>query len=208
MTSTLILHDVLLARAWITKPFEGKPQRDGKILPPKFRIEVILPLDHPQLPALKAAQRFAAEKKFGSEAQQKLLVAETQDKLPIHKGDVTRAGNAEYAGKLYLVASNKEQPTVVITGENGVNQDSRADSLVVNPSNPKWPYAGCRVNVQLDFFAYHNEGTGVSCTVRGVQFKSHGKKIGGSFVSTASEFGVVTSEADSAAPAQRTDSLV
>ncbi len=197
----LVFVPVRLGRAWLTTPYKGKPDRNGKIPDPKFRVELIVPFDHPQLAEIKLKQRAAAEKKFGSEAQQKLLIAETQDKLAIHKGDVTRAGQAEYAGALYLTASNKEQPTIVATDVTGLQMANRGSPNVLLPSHARWPYAGSYVCAHLDFFAYQNEGTGISAGILGVQFVRDGQKLQGAFVSTGSEFGLAPADADGAPPA-------
>lgn len=199
----MILNDVRLGRAWLTKPFQPRPDKSGKIGDPKYKVELIVPPTHPQFPEIKAMQMAAAVKKFGADARQKLLIAETQDKLPLHKGDITRAGDAAYAGALYLTANNKEQPTVVVT-DPGTNTNiaTRGTPIVLSPSHPNWPYSGSYVNVHLDFFAYQNDGTGVSATVLGVQFLRNGTRLQGAFVSAASEFGLVPADADGAAPAQ------
>jgi len=197
-STSMFLNDVLLARAWLTKPFQPKPQKDGKIPDAKYRIEVVIPMDHPQLAEIKQKQRAAAVKKWGSDAQQQLLIAETKDRLVLHKGDITRAGQEEYKGALYLTAMNKIQPTLVVT-ENGVNIATQGTPTILTPSHEKYPYAGSRVNVHIDFFAYQNEGAGVSAGVRGVQFFRHGKRLQSGLVSSASEFGL-TSEIDAPAP--------
>jgi hypothetical protein len=197
----MILNNVRIGRLWLTKPFQPRPDKNGKIGEAKYKAELIVPMTHPQLPEIKAMQKAAALKKWGTDAQQKLLIAETQDKLPLHRGDVTRAGDAAYAGALYLTANNKEQPTVVVTdpGTN-VNIATRGTAIVLAPSHANWPYSGSYVNVHLDFFAYQNDGTGISCNLLGMQFLRHGTRLQGALVSAASEFGLVPADADGAAP--------
>lgn len=198
----IVYAPVRLGRAWLTKPFTPRPDKNGKVGEPKFKVEAIIPMDHPQREEIRQMMRAAAVKKWGSDAQQKLLIAESQDKLPIHKGDLTRTSDSAYAGALYLTASNKEQPTIVATdpGTN-TNINNRSTPIVLTPSHPNWPYAGGYVVLHLDFFAYQNDGTGLSAGLLGVQFFKHGTRLQGSYVSSGSEFGVVPAQADAEMPA-------
>jgi hypothetical protein len=205
VSNQIILNDVRLSRLSITKPYIGK---DAPIDPAtgkqigKYHADLILGLDHPQLEEFKALMRAAVVKKFGEEANAALELIRTQDKLCLHRGDVTRAGKPEYAGKLYISCNNDDQPTIVVT-ENGVNIANRGTPTVLNPSHPEYPYSGSYGNAQLSVFAYSHPrgGKGVSAQIMGLIFLRHGPRLMGSSVSSASEFAPVKgSSADSAPP--------
>ena len=137
VSTTLIVNDVRIARVSLSRPYVGK---DAKIDPAtnkpigNYHIDAILDKTHPQLGAIKDMQRLAAQKKWKDEWQQRLVQFEGTDKLALHKGDVTRIGKAEYAGKLYLSCNNREQPTIVVT-ENGVNIANRGTPVVLTPAH-------------------------------------------------------------------------
>jgi hypothetical protein len=206
VSNQIILNDVRLARLSLTKPYIGKDApidpATGKQLG-KYHADLIIGPDHPQLEAFKALMRAAVLKKFGEEAKAALELIATQDKLCLHRGDITRAGKAEYAGKLYISANNDDQPTIVVT-ENGVSVANRGTPTVLNPSHPDYPYAGSFANVQLSVFAYSHPrgGKGVSAQIMGVQFLRHGPRLMGSTVSSVGEFAPIKgSSADGAPPA-------
>jgi Protein of unknown function (DUF2815) len=202
----IILENVRLARLSLTKPYVGK---DAKIDPAtgkpigKYHADLIMAIDHPQREAFAALMRAAVKKKFADQAEAALELIKAQDKLALHRGDVSRAGKPEYAGKLYISANNDDQPTIVVT-ENGVNIANRGTPVILSPSHPQYPYAGCFANVQLNVFAYSHPtgGKGVSAQLMGVQFLRHGERLMGSAVSSAGEFAPVKgADADGAPPA-------
>lgn len=198
----LKLQDVRLARVSLKAPFIGKDAKVGTDGKPqgKYHADLIIPTNHPQLPRIKEMMRAAIVRKFKSDADAVILQIATQDKLALHKGDIMRAGKPEYAGKLYLSASNSEQPNCVVT-ENGINLSTQDESLLY--THQQFPYAGSHANVIIDFWAYDHPtgGKGVSCTLLGVQFLRHDKRLAGTSVASTSEFGLVASEADAPAPA-------
>lgn len=201
---TLLVQDVRLARVSLIRPYIGK---DAKVDPAtgkqmgKYHADCIIPPTHPQLARIKELMRAAAVKKWKGEAEQFLTQIAAQDKLCLHRGDITRAGKPEFAGMLYISASNDIQPNIVVT-DNGVNLSTQDGSLT--PAHPCYPYAGSRANVILDFWGYAHPtgGKGISCTLMGVQFLRHDVRLAGSSVASTSEFGLVAGEADGAPPAQ------
>jgi hypothetical protein len=200
---TLMIQDVRLAFVSLIRPYVGK---DAKIDPAtgkpigKYRADLILAPTHPQLARIKELMRAAAVKKWKSDAEQVLTQIAAQDKLALHRGDITRAGKPEFAGMLYISASNSVQPNVVVT-DAGINLSTQDGSLT--PGHPSYPYAGCRANVIVDFWAYDHltGGKGISSTLLGVQFLRHDAHLAGSPVASTSEFSLVSGEADGAAPA-------
>ena len=207
VSNQIILNDVRIARVSLATPYIGK---DAPIDPVtgkaagKYHIDAILSASHPQLEQFKTLMRTAVQKAFGDQWEVALEKIKVTDKFPLHRGDINRAGKPEYAGLLFISANNDEQPTIVVT-ENGVNIANRGTPVILTPSHPSWPYAGCQANVQLSVFAYKptakNKGAmGVSASVMGVQFYKHNTRLQGSSVSSASEFGLVANSADGAAP--------
>lgn len=204
VSNQIILMDVRIDRVSLTKPFIGQ---DAPIDPAtgqkvgKYHVDCILPPDHPQLPAFQQLMREAVVRKFKDEAAVVLEQIRANNKFPLHRGDVDRAGKAQYAGMLYISANNDEQPTIVVT-ENGVNIANRGTPVVLTPSHPLYPYPGCYANVQLSVYGYSHPkgGKGVAAQVMGVQFNRHGQRLMGAQVSSASEFGLVAQQADGAPP--------
>lgn len=203
VNNTLMLLDVLLARAYLEpgKPYRGKPDpKTGAMPVPKYRIEAIVPPSHPQLADIKRLMREAAQRQWKDDTDKVLKVINASDKLALHRGDVTRSDSPEYAGNFYLVCTNKDHPTIV-----GVKNGQKA-RINDDPTNPTFPFAGCRANISIDFFPYTTGSNGISSGLKGVQLVKIGPRLGGgSKVASADEFGVVPVDADSAPPADATD---
>lgn len=197
--------NVSLGYASLATPYEGKPDPvTGKKQDPKYRIEIILEPNDPQVKTLREKMRAAIVNKFGDKAP---LVQEqivTNNRLPLHRGDVDRAGKPAYAGKLFLTATNKEQPTIVVFDKSGVQIATRGTPEVLTPAHPNYPYGGCRADVYVTIKAYEYTPTntkGVSAYVDGVMFRKHGTPIRGAAAMAVSEFTPPPAEdADEAAP--------
>jgi hypothetical protein len=179
VANQVILNNVRLGRVSLTKLHVWKDSATGK-QKGKYHADLILAPNHSQLEAFTALMRNAVAKKFGADATAALEQIEAQDRLCLHQGDVTRAGEPEYGGKLYISASSADPPTVVVT-ERGINIANRGTPVVLTPSHPLWPYPGCYANVHLSVFAYShpNVGRGVSAQLMGVQFLGHGERLMG-----------------------------
>ncbi|HGJ5854280.1 DUF2815 family protein [Arsenophonus nasoniae] len=81
-----------------------------------------------------------------------------------------------YAGNMYITASNKDRPLVIDVNRTPLTaQDGR-------------PYSGCYVNATIEFYAYDNNGKGVSASLRGVQFFRDGDAFSGGSVASVDEF--------------------
>lgn len=212
VTNVIILNDVRIDRVSLTRPFIGK---DAKVDPKtgkqegKYHVDAIFKPEHPQYPAFKLLMRAAVQKKFvaypgGWEAALEKIAG--QDKLCVHRGNMTRPGKPQYKDLLYISANNDEQPTILVT-ENGVNIANRDTPMQFTPSHPSWPYAGCYANLQLQVFAYDHPtgGQGVSAQVLGVQFLRHGERLQSAQVSDVGAFGLTAAAADGAPPAQAAD---
>src|SRR5271165_1985144 len=199
----LILNDVRLDRVSLAKPYQGRPDPKTGVLPaPKWHVDCIFDENHPQLPAITQQIIDAVNRKFLTDPTAALEQIKANNKLPLHRGNIDRAGKPQYANKLFISANaNLENPPNVVATENGVNISTQDTPIVLVPANPKFPYAGCYANVALEFFGYDTNGSkGVSAKVIAVQFLRHGEALRGSSVMAATEFGVVASDADGPAP--------
>jgi hypothetical protein len=189
-TSLLITN----ARASYLYVYEQYKGDDGK---GKYCGHIIIAKDHPALPAIKAAQRKAAENepKWAGKVDEILKALAAQDKLCIHNGDISKPGQEAYAGKLFISASNNARPRILAT-VNGVNQE-------VDKSSDFAPYSGCRINATIRIWAQDNKwGKRINAELTGVQFIGHDARLsGGGRVASLDEFTVVPVDADGAAPA-------
>ena len=207
--SVIMLDNVRLDRVSLVQPYIGQdapidPATGKKI--GKYHVDVIFGADHPQFPKVQEIIRAVAERKWKELAPAILQqIAPINKQFCLQRGDVWRPGKPAYAGKLYISASNKEQPTVVVT-EGNTNIATRGTLPILTPAHKDFPYSGSYANVQLRFFAYERGGNGISAEVLGVQFLRHGVRTGGSSLSAASEFGLVPADADAAAPTAVTGS--
>jgi hypothetical protein len=204
LSNQLIVNNVRLARVSLTKPYVGKnaavDPKTGKVKE-KYHIDAILGRDHSQFQAVQDIILRVATAAWKDQTAQTLeMIKGNNQRFCLQKGDLYRAGKPEYAGKVYISAGNEEQPTIVVTRD-GINIANRGTPVVLTPSDPCWPYAGCFGNVHLQFYTYNFNGSpGLGCGVLGVQFYSHGERLKGSSVSSAGEFGLVPADADSKAP--------
>lgn len=203
VNNQIILMNKRIARVSLAQPYIGP----GAPVDPvtghpigKYHVDVILEPNDPDIEQIKQLMRDAITRKFKDEAAVATEQIAANNKLPLHRGDIDRAGKAEYAGRLYISANNDEQPTIVVT-DKGVNIATRGTPVLLTPAHPLWPYAGSFCNVHLSIYGYNFKGAkGVGAGVMGVQFFRHGERLGGSSVSSASEFGVVAGSADAPPP--------
>jgi hypothetical protein len=200
----IILNNVLLNRASITTPLLDKKgeidPKTGKVKS-KFRVHLLYPQTHPQFNELQALIRGVALSGWKDQTQAVLEQIKTNNqRFCMQRGELYYPSEPAYKGMIYISAGNKDQPTIVAS-ENGINIATRGTPAVLTPSNPKWPYSGCKVNAHLEFYTYDYNGKGLGCSILGLQFFEHGERLRGSSVSSGAEFGVVPSQADGAAPA-------
>lgn len=144
----------------------------------KYGGKFILPKDHPQLPEIEAAIKKAiAEKWPGKNAKGELIATGKEkairiaDKLPIHDGDTKPELNG-FEGNLFISAGRKTKP--LLTNRNPKEVITLAEGII---------YPGCKVNIKIDIFAYHNIAenvSGVSADLQVVQFAGKGESFGGS----------------------------
>lgn len=193
----ILLSNVRLSYFYGFKPYTGD---DGK---GSYTAHSIFGTTHPQVAAIQALIRKVAVEQWKDKADAVLQQLKAQDKLCIHRGDISKPGKDGYAGMLFISANNKTRPRILATID-GVNQD-------VDESSEYAPYSGCWANVRIRIWAQDNPkwGKRINAELRGVQFKRHDQRLGGGGGAAAlDEFGVDAPDADSAAPATGDEGLV
>lgn len=105
---------------------------------------------------------------------------------PLRDGDSPKDDGSprgdEFAGHWFISAKapgNKPRPSVVDANVQPVMDESEI-------------YAGCYVNMFVEFYAYENSGNkGIAASLRGVQFVRDGERLGGEPLEAEDMFSVV-----------------
>ena len=135
----------------------------------KYQMQVIMPLDHPQLPVLKKAILEAAREKFPGKFKDGSGKWPAALRYPLRKGEEKAEEQPEYADCVFFSSTSNQRPTVVDRNKQNVDPES---GMI---------YGGCYVNVSLNFYAYDVSGNkGVAAGLNGVQFVKDGEAFGGS----------------------------
>jgi hypothetical protein len=195
--NTILITNVRLSYAYLFKPYKGD---DGKS---SYCAHSIIAPTHPVLPALTALIRAVAAEEYKDKAEEVLQQIKAQDRLCIHRGDISKPGQDAYRGLLFISANNQVRPRLVAT-INGVNQE-------VDESSEFAPYSGCIANVILRIWAQNHVkwGKRFNAELQGVQFVKHAERLGGGGrAASLDEFGVVAGDADSAEPEQGGGGLI
>jgi hypothetical protein len=173
---------------YVFKPYEGE---DGS---KSYCSHLIIPTNHPQLGALQAMIRKVAVDTWKDKAEEVLQQLKAQDRLAVHRGDVSKPGQDAYKGQLYISSSSKVRPRIVATVD-GINQE-------IDEEHAMAPYSGCRGNAIIGIWAQNNKfGKRINAQLMGVQFVAHDQRLSGAGrVASVDEFGIVATDADSAAP--------
>jgi hypothetical protein len=182
----MLIENVRLSYAYLFKPYEND---DGS---KSYCSHLILDANHPQIEKFKGLMRKAATEFWKDEAPAILQQLAAQDRLCLHRGDVTKPGQDAYKGRLYISTNSKIRPTI-IDGDRSPLQEGDANA----------PYSGCRANAIVGVWVQANQyGKRINAQLMGVQFVKHDERLGGGGkVAAADEFGVVAGDADTAAPA-------
>lgn len=189
----ILFNDVRLSYFYGYKPYTGD---DGKT---NYTAHLIFGENHPQLPALFALIQRVAAKEWKDKAAETLQQLKAQDRLCIHRGDISKSGQEAYAGKLYISANRRGDlgPPLILATIDNVNQE-------VPAGHPLAPYSGCWANVTFRVWAQPQSsgwGKRINAELTGVQFRRHDKRLGGGGgVAKLTEFGIVPADADGATP--------
>lgn len=153
---------------------------------PRYSATLILPAEHPQLEEIRRKIEAVAKDKWRDKATAMLHSLYKTGKVALRDGD-DKAQYDGFAGNFFVTASAPENaPPIVI---------DRDRSPLTQRSGR--PYAGCYVNVSLEFWAQDNAyGKRINCTLRGVQFYKDGDSFSAGRPASADEFDVVEDGAD------------
>ena len=172
----IMLKNVRLAFPQLFEPTtvagEGKP---------RYSATALLPIDHPQLAEIRKIIDAVAKDKWREKAAGILSGLYKTGKVALHDGD-EKSQYDGFPGNMFIAAASQENapPTVV-----GVSREP------LNAKSGK-PYAGCYVNMSVEFWAQDNQwGKRVNCTLRGVQFVRDGDAFSAGRPADADEFDVV-----------------
>ena len=197
VSNKVTLIDVRASYLYVFKPYVGKNDAGGDSA--SYTGHFIFAPTSDNLGKVQAAIRSAATQKWGAKAADMLKALGAQDRLCLHRGDISKPGEDAYKGMLYVSSNGKKRPTVI---------DGDRSPLAESDGRP---YSGCYVNAIIDIWAQDSSwGKRVNAQLAGVQFLRHGEAFGGGRVAAPEEFGVVAGDADSDAPeaAQGSDDLV
>ena len=146
---------------------------------PAFSASFIIPRDHPQIAHIKQALAATAEAKWGAKGESTLKALLASDKVALHNGD-TKSNYQGFEGNYYISARNPVRPLCV-----------GPDKAPLAQSDGKL-YAGCYVNVILEFWAQDNAyGKRINATLMGVQFHADGDAFSGGGAASVDDFDAV-----------------
>lgn len=184
---TVVLNNVRLSYFYGHEPYRD-PDDPTKV---SYCSHFIMPPDHPAVQKVIAAQRAAALGLWKDGAQAMLESLGAQDRLCLHRGDISKPGQEGYKGMLYVSGNSKKRFTIV---------DGDRSPLTAADGRP---YSGCWANAIIQVWAMQNKfGKRINAQIAGVQFLRHGESFGGGRVAAPEEFGVVSAAgADGAPPA-------
>ncbi len=144
----------------------------------KYEATFLIPKGDPQLAKIDAAAKEVAIAKFGEKKALALLeqIKKTDDRYLLRDGDLQRD---EYAGYMTIKAKSAIPPRVM--GHNPKIELTKETfrNLI---------YSGCFVNGSIEIFAYDNMKSGVSASLRGVQFVKDGDAFAGGAPAKPEEF--------------------
>jgi len=190
---TLYLSEVRLSYFYGFEPFLGKPSPQIPNPKPVYKASLIMGPDHPDLKKAAAtidAVGSAHQWKGGLTWAQVKAQLKAQDKICLHKGDVSAPGDPAVAGMFYLSATNSK-PFTIVDG----------DRTPLKASDGR-PYSGSIANAFAKIWAQDNTfGRRINATLTGIQHVRHAPSFGGGPPpASPEEFGIIAAFADEAAP--------
>jgi hypothetical protein len=177
---------ILIKNVRLAFPNLWEPTTVGGEGEPRYSANLILPSDHPQLDEIRKKLQAVAKEKWAAKAVEIYKGLEKTDKLALHDGD-TKTQYDGFAGNWFLATAAQQtaRPTVI---------DGNRTPLTPKDGRP---YAGCYVNVSVDFWAQDNKyGKRINAQLRGVQFLRDGDAFAAGRPADSEEFEEVTEGAD------------
>lgn len=180
-TGRIKLENVRLSFPALFKPEAFKPGDK-----PKFKATFLIPQGSPLAKQVDAKILAVLKEKFPTppgKAQQILSsIQGNTNKFCWQNGD--HKSYDGYAGMMALSCKSDVKPSTLAGDKSEVTEESGI------------LYAGCYVNASVDLFVYNQQGVGMSCQVRGVQFLRKGDAFAAGRPADADEFDEVTEGAD------------
>lgn len=176
--------------------YEGTDDNGKKTI--SYPTHVIMEPGSPDVQRVSDLIRKVAGEAWQDKAGDILKQLKAQDRLCLHNGDVTKAGEGPYAGRKYVSCGGKKRPRIIAT-RGGVNVD-------VPPGQPDSPYSGAWGNVMFSVWAQGANGSPskfgkrINAQVMGIQFVKRDEAFGGGRTSSPDEFPTVPTDADAPAP--------
>jgi len=172
---------IMLRNVRLAFPNLFEPTTVGGEGEPRYSAMLILPPDHLQMAEIKSKMLAVAKDKWKDKAPAIYTSLEKTDKLALHDGD-TKAQYDGCAGNFFISAAAQQnaRPTVINSDRTPLTE---RDGKV---------YAGCYVNVSLDFWPQDNKyGKRVNAQLRGVQFFRDGDSFSAGRPADSDEFEAV-----------------
>lgn len=179
MSKKIMLRNVRLSYEHIFTPSAFDDSQDAK-----YSATLIIPKDHPDVPAIKKALYEAGAEKYPAAfASGKgwpkgyTCALKDADTDTNSNGETLAEGNPEYAGCYILRADSTRRPVVVGRRKEALTE---ADGVI---------YSGCYINVSTAAAAYEfgKVKKGVKCYLNGVQFVKDGERFGSDALSDFDE---------------------
>lgn len=152
---------------------------------PAHSVTAILPVDHPVLEELAAAEEAVAKAKWEGKAPAILKAIRAAGKGVVKDGDL-KSQYAGFEGNMYVSTRSEKRPNVY--NRDG-SQLTEADGVV---------YSGCYAHVMIEVWAQDNQyGKRINAQLTGVMFSRDGDSFGGGATpATADDFADLSAAAD------------
>lgn len=192
----VLLENVRFSYLYAFRPITGTNDKGQATV--NYCGHAIMDPGHAGIEIVKAAQREVAAAAWGDQAINVLTALAGQDRLCLHDGNISKAGQEAYANKFFVSANSKNQPRVCVT-RNGANVD-------ILEADPCAPYSGAWGNMLIAVYAQLGVGKSalhgkrVNAQLMGVQFLRHDTRFGGGRIAKLDEFKIAPAEADGAVP--------
>jgi len=161
--------------------FEAEAFKPGD--QPKFKATFLIPKNSPLVKDIERAAVDALNAKFPGKGELiRKQIAGNNNKCCIQDGDLTEYDG--YAGHIAVSAKSAVRPLVIDADKSPLSEQ---DGVI---------YAGCFVNASIEFFAYDQQGRGLSASLRGVQFFRDGDAFTGGGAADVDDFDDVTAGAE------------
>ena len=184
---TILLENGRFSYTYVYKPYKNE---DGN---QSYTTHWVFPENHPQTAQLMALIKQVAVAKWKDKADEVLAALKGQDRLCIHRGDISKPGIAVYKGQLYISASRKFEDGPPRIADENRNEITIASGKV---------YSGGRGNVIVRIWAQDNKwAKRINAELQGIQHTGHDEKLSaGGRLASLDEFKVAAKDADGAAP--------